>query len=179
LKGKTHVFCADGDTPVSILSAFEYEGIVRNCIKTAKYRGKTFAPLKKLATEAVVVASKADFDPGGLIVTSIPLGRRRSRNRGFNQAAVIGRTVAREFSLLYKDNILTRKKETAAQYEKSRRDRFKNMSGAFSCYTNLSDKKILLVDDICTTGATLLSASRALYSAGADKVLCFTVAKKF
>ncbi len=179
VKGKTHVKCEGNFTPRSIFSAFEYSGIVRKCIKTAKYRSKTFAPLKKLALEAAKMASTCNLQYQGYTVTSIPLSRKRNKERGFNQAGLILSAIARQYDLSHRESILARKKQTKAQYGQARKERFENLRGAFVCNRNIKGQKILLVDDICTTGATLLEASKVLRSAEAQEVQCFTLAKKF
>jgi len=178
-KGKTHQTCKTATTPTSIFSAYEYKGIVRKCIMQSKYSMRTFASLKLLAKEASNIASKCDITYKDFIVTPIPLSRGRSRQRGFNQAGLIGKAVAETFSISYQDSILIRNKETKAQHQKPRQERFKNMENAFKAEKDLVGQKILIVDDICTTGATLLEASRALYQVGAEEVRCFTLAKEF
>ncbi len=145
----------------------------------SKYSMRTFASLKALAKEAANIASKCDLDYKNFIVTPIPLSKRRSKERGFNQAGLIAKEVAAVFSINFQDSILIRAKETIAQHEKTRQQRFTNMKNAFVVEKDLNNQKILVVDDICTTGATLLEASNALYRAGAQEVCCFTLAKEF
>ena len=179
IKGETHGNCADESAPTSAFSAFEYTGGVRKCIKTAKYRQKVFAPLKKLAFEAAVIASKAGFMLADYNVVPIPLNKAKNRSRGFNQANIIAKEISGYFGLRQEESILVRTKETKSQYKQGRRARFENLKGAFVCRRNVGGTRFLLVDDICTTGATLLEASRALYKKGAKEVCCFTIAKKF
>jgi len=179
IKGETHVNCTTKYTPASVFSAYEYKGIVRKCVMKAKYSSRTFAPLKRLAEEAAHIASKCSISYQGFIVTPIPLSRSRSRQRGFNQAGLIAAAIAREFSTKFEDSILIRDKETSAQHGNTRKERFDNMRGAFKVVRNTQAKKILIVDDICTTGATILEASRALHEAGVQEIRCFTLAKEF
>lgn len=177
--GETHELCQTEESPVCIFSAFEYKGLVRDCIMQAKYKAMLFAPLKVVAKEAADLASKCDMKFDHHIVVPIPLSVKRNRERGFNQAGIIARQMAERFSLAYQDSILVRSKETIAQHEKTRQARFANMRNAFSTRRDLNGKRVLVVDDICTTGATLLEASKALYQAGATEVRCFTLAKEF
>lgn len=179
IKGKTHLQCREKQSPVSIFSAYEYKEIVRKCIMASKYHARMFAPLKQLSREAAHIASKCAIDYKGFIVTPIPLSKDRARQRGFNQASLVAVAVTREFNLVFEDSILDRDKETTAQHEKTRKERFENMKNAFKVEKSLKWQKILVVDDICTTGATLLEASKVLYGAGAQEVRCFTLAKEF
>lgn len=181
-KGKTHLHCLEKSKyrpPKAIFSAFEYSETVRKCIKTAKYRRKVFAPLKILALEALKIMSKTEIEFEGYLVVPVPLSRKRSKLRGFNQAGIVAGLVAKNLGLSLRDDLLERRKETTAQYERNRKERFANLNKAFICKKNITGEKILLLDDICTTGATLLEGSRALYKAGAEAVSCFTLAKKF
>ncbi len=179
IMGDTHVQCCKTEIPTGIYSAYEYKDLVRNCIMKAKYRAKLFAPLKTLSLEAANIASKCALSYKGFVITSIPLSAQRTKERGFNQAGIIAQAVEEVFSIPYQESILVRNKETKAQHKKTRQERFENLKEAFIVKNDLSDLKILLVDDICTTGATLLEASKALYQAGAKEVSCFTLAKEF
>lgn len=179
VKGNTHEMCKSSFTPTSIFSSYEYGGIIRKCIRQSKYSSRTFAPLKSIAKEASYIASKCGVEYKDFIATPIPLSKGRSKERGFNQAGLIAVALAKEFSIRYEDNILVRNKETVAQHKKTRKERFENMKDAFRVEKDLNGGKFVLVDDICTTGATLLEASKALYARGAKEVRCFTLAKEF
>lgn len=179
VRGETHVQCCREGTPADIFSAYEYKGLVRKCIMKAKYRAKLFASLKTLSLEAAHIASKCALDYREFVVTSIPLSAQRTKERGFNQAGIIAQAAAEVFSISYQDSILIRKKETKVQHKKTRQERFENLKEAFIVKQDVREKNILIVDDICTTGATLLEASRVLHQAGAKEIKCFTLAKEF
>lgn len=134
--------------------------------------------LKSLTKHACDFISKYRLDLAGFIVMPIPVSVEKFRSRGFNQAELVSKIVAQVFNLLHESNGLKRGKHTLAQYEKSRKERFANVAGVFALNKNVEGHKVLLVDDICTTGATLLEASKTLYSGGAVDVRCFTLAKK-
>jgi len=178
-KGETHAGCRHFGTPASIFSPFEYKGVVRACILGAKYKARAFAPLKILSETAAKSILTQELDFQGFIVVPIPLSIKRARERGFNQAGIIAKLLSFKLGLEYNGTILMRSKETMAQHEKTRQERFVNMSGAFAVSTHPPGSKLLLVDDICTTGATFLEASRVLYCAGAKEVRCFSLAKEF
>ncbi len=132
-----------------------------------------------MSREAAQLASKCAVDYLGYTVIAVPLSQRKSKERGFNQAGLIAQAVAEEFSLDYQDPVLTRKKNTKAQHKKTREERFENLKNAFACTGDLEGSTVLVVDDICTTGATFLESARALYEAGAQEVRCFSLAKEF
>jgi ComF family protein len=117
----------------------------------------------------------------GHLVVPIPLSRSKASQRGFNQAELIASEVARYFCLKKEKSILIRTKDTKSQFGLTRVQRYKNLSHSFDVpkhmVTRTKNSSILLVDDICTSGATFKSASEALYGAGVKKVRCFSLAK--
>lgn len=177
--GETHTQCLHPHAPLSIFRAYEYKGLVRTCIMRSKYRAKLFASLKVISEEAAALAGKYRIEYKGYVVVPIPLSAKRARERGFNQAHLIAHTVAKTFSLICQESMLVRNKETKAQHKKTRQDRFENLKNAFVDSGKTDGAKIVLVDDIYTTGATLLEAARTLYQAGAAEIRCFTLAKEF
>jgi len=106
--------------------------------------------------------------PSNLIVVPIPLFPAKERERGFNQAALL----ARELGYPIDESAIRRTRETPPQARaRSRRERILQIRGAFEATgKNLKGKDILLVDDVATTGATLLEAARILKRAGAGKI---------
>lgn len=180
VSGGTHKNCLVCGMPSQSVSVYLYAGKVRECIKYSKYGPKQFAAMEKLSHEAGALAfewSFVDFD--GYICTPIPISKRKAAYRGFNQAELIAKTLSRKFGLAYANSILSRVKDTRAQFGLSRRQRFENLSGSFVCErVTVQNRKFLLIDDVCTTGATFLEASKALYRAGAADVKCFSLSKK-
>ncbi|MFC1622039.1 ComF family protein [Patescibacteria group bacterium] len=178
--GVTHKKCLSFGVPASIFSCYEYWGLVRTCIKKAKYGSKLFSALNKLINESLTYSKKCGLGYKNMIVAPIPLNKRKYRTRGFNQAALIAKNLANFYNLEYQNSSLTRKKDTFAQYNLGKEMRKKNLQGAFEVknISAVKGKKVLLVDDICTSGATLLEASRVLYKADVARVHCFTLARK-
>lgn len=113
-------------------------------------------------------------------IVPIPLHAAREFKRGFNQAAVLGSAIGRTLYLPMIKNNLTRIKNTPSQTEqKDYREREKNMRGAFHI-TNpeeFKQKNIILVDDVCTSGATLAEAARVLRASGARRIIAAVVAR--
>lgn len=178
VKGKTHFECATSETPLSLFCAFIYKDKVRDCIKRSKYGSMEFSSLKLLSAEACVFARKAGQQYIDYLIVPIPLSAPRLKERGFNQSDHIGNIVSRELNLPLNSKLLHRTIHTTPQAGLSRHERLKNLSNVFNASPQVVNKKILLVDDIATTGATFLSASSALYKAGAREVSCFAVSKK-
>lgn len=113
------------------------------------------------------------------LISSIPLGNRRRRQRGYDQAQLLAKCLARELDLPYRET-LVRGRETKAQSRLSREERWRNVQGCFSLFqpsVALQGKRILLVDDVLTTGATMTESSRALLAGGALEVFGLTLAR--
>lgn len=109
-------------------------------------------------------------------VVPVPLHDSRLSERGFNQSLEIARPLARKLQIPV-GNLLERTSPTRHQTGLSREQRLKNVRGAFKPMGDLVGKKLLLVDDVMTTGATLSVASKALLSAGAAEVDIAVVAR--
>ncbi len=112
------------------------------------------------------------------VIIPVPLHPHRKRQRGFNQAEVLARVIAREISLdiPVRTNLVARKKETFKQKQLNEVQRFKNMRNAFQINSNnCIPEVVMLVDDIYTTGATVNEISRVLKEHGVKKVYFLTI----
>lgn len=110
-------------------------------------------------------------------VVPLPLHPQRLRQRGFNQATELALQVARPLQLTVDTRLLSRQHERAHQRETGRRQRRRNVAGAFHCRKPVSGLRIALVDDVITTGATARAAASTLKRAGADWVEIWAVAR--
>ncbi len=182
LSGERHFRC---EGPLDgLVGVFEYEGVVRKAIHLLKFKG-----LRSLASELVFLSGKrfdensyeygrfAEFlfsPEAGL--TFVPMRRRREKKRGYNQAEIIAREVAR---LSGKEplSLLEKSKATEPQVELDGRKRLENLKGSFSFSGSYIPKRVVLVDDVVTTGSTLNECARVLKEAGVEKVWGFTIAK--
>ena len=106
------------------------------------------------------------------IIVPVPLHPHKLKSRGYNQSAEIARGIAK-ITLKPMVEPLVRKNKTATQTQLSRWERFENTSNEFSCITSneVNGKKVLLIDDIITTGATLAGASVQLVENGVDNII--------
>ncbi len=154
-----------------------YEGAMKEAIHLLKYRKKTgmVAPLEKIMRRYFDHINFPHLD----LVIPIPLHRKKFRERGFNQAELIANIVARYFKLELVKNNLQRVRATKTQTTLSRKERIKNIKGAFKVKNKdeFQKKSLLLVDDVYTTGTTLKEAARVLKRARAREVYLFTLAR--
>lgn len=112
------------------------------------------------------------------IVLPVPISKPRKKDRGYNQSELLSLPVASFFNLPHSNSALQRIKATESQIRLGASERFLNMEGAF--YGNpatLKGKRVLVIDDIITTGATMEQCAKALFTAGAEKVYGLSIAK--
>jgi ComF family protein len=112
-------------------------------------------------------------------VLPVPLHWVRERRRGYNQALLLAKDFGRRTETPLWDGVLRRKRSTKPQTELGRESRRANVEGAFEVKRpeRVRGKSLLLVDDVCTTGATLEACARALKAAGARRVGALTAAR--
>jgi ComF family protein len=173
--------------PYFLRAATNYDDkTVQALIHSLKFRSVSGAaePLANLILHYVASLSAAESFAGfsGFTVIPIPLSARRRRARGYNQAELIARRVAEGLGLPIETNILIRAKHTTPQTEtKSEAERNENIRGAFAVAEKmksaLTGRKILLIDDVATTGSTFREASLPLKSAGAQTIIAIAAAK--
>ena len=113
------------------------------------------------------------------IVVPVPLHKQRQRERGYNQADLIARPLARKLGLPYRTVLLVRTKPRPDKHILSLEERWDSVRGAFATRpgTQVDNLRVLLVDDVMTTGATLDACAKALRGAGAKSVIGLTVAR--
>lgn len=114
------------------------------------------------------------------VLVPVPLFPRRRRVRGYNQSALLAHALARQLALPVEKRTLVRARNTASQAETRNADeRRVNVRGAFECRSyQLAGKRVLLIDDVSTTGATVDACARALREAGATSVWALTFARE-
>lgn len=152
-----------------------FDGRLRHAIHTFKYRRVTALadPLGE-ALARFWLQSPVPVD----VIVPVPLHPGRQRERGFNQAALLAERVARAAGLTMRPEALRRTRATAAQMSLDAADRKTNVAGAFqSADATVRGAAVLVVDDVCTTGATLDACAVALKAAGATEVHGLTLAR--
>jgi ComF family protein len=135
--------------------------------------GKLFA--KWLAEVAAAGGSAFQAD----VVVPVPLHRQCERERGYNQAALIAKPLAKQLALPYKSALLTRIRPRPDKHLLSYEERWESVRGAFATRpgSQVDNLRVLLIDDVMTSGATLDSCAKTLRGAGARSVIGLTVAR--
>ena len=111
-------------------------------------------------------------------ITHVPLHRRRLRERGYDQSALLARSIARVGTRRHDHRALKRIRPTAQQASLHAEARRSNVAGAFESTRSWNGETIILVDDVSTTGATLDAAASALRKAGAGSVIGLVFAQR-
>ena len=110
-------------------------------------------------------------------IVPVPIHPNRMKERGYNQAEIPARVLAERLGISLDTGLLRRTKKTQAQKELDKRERMRNLSGAFCCTAALKNReRILLIDDIYTTGSTMHACALSLRRAGAEAVFFLTAA---
>jgi ComF family protein len=160
------------------VSAAGYGGAVASAIARFKFRSRPdlARPLAHLLVRAHMASGSATFSD---FVIPVPLHRARLRERGYNQAALLARPLAAFFGVPCVPGALSRVRAAPPQATLNARDRATNLIGSFRANHShlVRGKRILLVDDVRTTGATLRACETALMEVGAARVRFLTVAQ--
>jgi ComF family protein len=173
-------------------SPYAFEGALRHAVHRFKYQGKIAlaAPLAALLDEFLKTQNhpSANIPRERLaLLVPVPLHSWRRYRRGYNQSGLLARELGRRLDVPVAD-ALRRVRHTAPQVELSARDRAANVRGAFAINAGFdaaplhgdavqSPGAVLLIDDVCTTGATLRECTRVLKQAGAPEVYALTLAR--
>lgn len=152
--------------------AYKYNGILKDMLHKLKFEGESKF-LRPLAEEAVFLAQaygESSFD----MVVSVPTDAARRKQRGFDiPESIFAEALA--VKGVWQPQVLERVRATAPQYGLAPDKRRSNVRGCFEVECDVRGKKILLVDDILTTGATLDEAAKTLKQAGAKSVYALTL----
>jgi len=157
-------------------SVFCYDDVAVELVLKLKYNSegdvaKFVAPfLGEAITEYGI---KAD------VIIPVPLTPRRTRERGYNQAGLIAAEVSKLIGVPVVDDFLVRVKHTKAQKKMTLKQRQENLKGAFNIkppYSTIKDKRVLLIDDVLTTGTTVDECARVLKKAKPKSVEVLTIA---
>ncbi len=143
-----------------------YESSLRHAIHQFKFNGKVGLDRSLGMLLERAISSELRFD----LVVPVPLQKKRLQQRSYNQALLLAREVARIRKLPLNNNLLVKVHETESQQGLSAGERVKNLCGAFQLQGKLSGQKILLIDDVMTTGATIATCSQVLIEGGAAEV---------
>jgi ComF family protein len=159
-------------------SAVRYEGAVGSSLRALKYENalwvvQDLANLLFACVQAEYPGQPFDF------IAAVPLYPPRRRERGFNQSAVLGSALARRLRIPFREGLVRRIRPTVTQTGLTAPQRTANVCGAFrvGLFARPAGRKILLVDDVMTTGATVNACAKALKKGDAASVHVVTVAR--
>ena len=158
------------------LASLRYEGAVRDALLNYKFHGSQSrcTGFGDILAQAAAEHFGGQFD----LVTFVPVSKKRRRERGYDQSYLLARETCRHWSVA-PETLLQKTKDNPAQSSlSSREERQKNVAGVYAAVNEekIRGARILLIDDILTTGATLREAARVLRAAGAQSVICATLA---
>ena len=155
----------------------KYEGILREKLLDYKFNNKAY--LFRFWAEIIMKNEKEygifeNYD----IITSVPIHKKRKLVRGYNQSELIAKDIAKKYKNLSYIDTLCKIKNTVPQSSLNRKQRSQNIKKAYKAKdVNLKNKKVVLFDDIYTTGETVNECSRLLRKAGAETITVITIAK--
>jgi len=159
---------------IRIRSMAFHSETLRNAIHGLKYRrnpalGETLADLMSQRW-------RTDF-PAEAVLIPVPLGIERKQARGFNQAEILAQGLGSRWRRPLMIDGLSRGRETRSQVGLNPHDRKLNVAGAFVASVKVKGHSVILIDDVCTTGATLSACAEALLQSGATQVWAYTLAR--
>jgi len=161
-------------TEIVAVTNYDTNQPIRTAIQNLKYQGQTHLAQK---LGARLLKAFQDLKWSITQIVAVPLHPARLRERGYNQAALLAEVVADGIGVPFHRETVRRIVNTATQTKLKGAARFSNVMGAFTAEPDLArDQIILLIDDVCTTGATLNACAYALIKAGAKAVYGLTVA---
>ncbi len=170
--GVTHSYCKSGFSLDGLVSAYRYEGVIRKAILALKYRF-AYDIARELAGLIQPSFNNAVFLP-------VPLYPSRERWRGFNQAGIMAKLLAKKGKSEYQESAVLRLGNTTPQVKLGKAERLQNIRGKFAVNeTFVPDgcKKYIIFDDVWTTGATISEIGKVLKKAGAKEVWGMSVAR--
>jgi ComF family protein len=151
-----------------------YEGALMEAIHLLKFRGT-----RRLARPLSTMISGLDLPEDADVIMPVPMTRTALVKRGFNQSALVAAGVGRERGISLRLDLLHKIKETPPQLGLSRRARLSNLRGAFSAEPGVKGLRVIVLDDVITTGATMRECARALKRAGAAEITALSSARTY
>jgi ComF family protein len=156
-----------------VIAACTYSHPIDILVRMLKYDGN-LAAARPLAT---VLADALEAEPYPDLIIAMPLAKTRLTQRGFNQALALARPLCREFGLQIAHDAVQRSRAGVPQASLPWKERNKNVRGVFVCQSDLSGKRVAVMDDVLTSGATLDSLAGELKRAGAAHVTGWIAAR--
>lgn len=150
-----------------------YESSLRDAVHRFKFNHKVALDRALGRLLEQVIDPALDFD----LIVPVPLQAKRLKQRSYNHALLLAREIGRLRRRPVDQHLLLKTRETQAQHDLPAREREHNLRGAFSLKQPVSGEKVLLVDDVMTTGATVSACSQVLLQGGAVEVRIAVIAR--
>lgn len=179
--GITHYRCKRGHGIDGVYCLWRYDGVIRKALISLKYRF-AFEIEEEISKQVVrSVIKRSVVVSHNPIFTCVPLHISRERWRGFNQAGILAMNISKSLGCRFFPDLVVRKKKTTPQVGLGKRERSKNLRDVFEVnvdeYGDYMKEKIIIFDDVVTTGTTMKEMAKALKKAGFDNVWGLAVAR--
>lgn len=158
-------------------SAMKYDGLAKRAVVDFKYHAALWMEGEMADWLVALWGTCPEDRREATAVVPVPMHWARRRLREYNQAALLARALAKRTGIPYRGRWLARRRATPTQTRLTARERAKNVAGAFAARRRLDGERVVLVDDVMTTGATLDACAKVLKGAGAAWVGALTVAR--
>ena len=160
-----------------LISTITYKEPVASLIHLFKYKNCDYLA-EFFASLMANYLSKINFDFNNYhFITPVPLHRDKLKIRGYNQARLLAKPLSNHFKIPFRDDIMLNTNIRPSQTKLLKEKREKNVAGIFRAKEDLSGKRIILIDDIFTTGSTVSACSSALREKGAEIITIVTLSK--
>ena len=164
--------CMKDEPPFSLVLNYGiYSGALAEAIHQMKFYGikRLAAPLGKLLLSLEIPECDA--------IVPVPLTKKGLRGRGFNQTLLVSKVLSKELKIPLHMDLLFKRKDTPPQIGLNAKERMKNIKGVFEASGRIDNLRLLLFDDVMTTGATVRECAKTLIKAGAKEVFVITLAR--
>ncbi len=172
IDGYTHQTCKSSQSPERLITIYSYkDSIIKAAINGAKFRY-----LKDVFIELTLMRLKTLSLPH-LTICPIPMTKGSLKSRGFNQSTIISQAISKFFKL-YNLELLIKKRQSRSQKDLSKAERLNNLLNSFTINPKYNMPSfVLLIDDVITTGSTLLECTKILKQSGVKRVWCLALAQ--
>lgn len=159
----------------SLTYLFKYEGIIREDLLQYKFWEKSY--LYKFFSE--IILNNCNLKNKYDIILPVPIHKKRNAKRGYNQSALIAKDIAKAMKIEYSNSILIKLTDNVPQSTLNQSQRIKNVLGIYNIKNAelIEEKRILLIDDIYTTGSTVNECAKILKQNGAEFIDVLVIAK--
>ena len=169
-------YCKDKQTYIDLArSVYEYEFPLDVLVRKLKYGGDKY--LAEMFAKEMQVPYFKSIGYADCIVF-VPMTKKRKKERGYNQSEELAKALSRLIQVPIANDVLVKTRDTDSQVGLERRERLKNVKGSISVRNRafIKDKRVMIIDDVMTTGATLEVIAEKLKDAGASEVVAITIA---